>query len=184
MQIDFTFPLKAGLHARPAARLQEETQRFLSSVTFLNRTNGASVNAKSTLALVSTLTRLGDACSLVVEGKDQARACVALKDFVAQVLLHCDDDLLPAELPAGESEPLPRLLRGSSPLRGLPVSPGLAKGISRIFHVADVFARLPEAADGPWEEEEAKLVRAIGKVSEDIERTLSARSRRPERGIL
>jgi phosphotransferase system HPr (HPr) family protein len=88
MQIDFTFPLKAGLHARPAARLQEETQRFLSSVTFLNRTNGASVNAKSTLALVSTLTRLGDACSLVVEGKDQARACVALKDFVAQVLLH------------------------------------------------------------------------------------------------
>jgi phosphoenolpyruvate-protein phosphotransferase len=183
MQIAFTFPLKAGLHARPAARLQDLANRYLSTVTFRNKTNGSTASAKSTLALVSTLTRFGDQCLLTVEGEDQGRAFIDVRDFVTDVLPHADDELPPVSFPARE-RPFPRMLRDSSPLQGVPVSPGLAMGRAAAVRTTDVFTDVPKSADGNWEDEEAKLVRAIGKVAEDIERSLAARSRRPEKAIL
>ncbi|CAG0967217.1 partial Multiphosphoryl transfer protein 1, partial [Gammaproteobacteria bacterium] len=91
VEIAFAFPLPGGLHARPAARLQEEVARFRSVVTFLNRANGTSASARSVLALVSTRTAQGEPCVRHVQGEDEASAGSALRRFVKRELPALDD---------------------------------------------------------------------------------------------
>ena len=50
MELQFVFPLAAGLHARPAGLLQEQVSRFRSAITLVNNANGAVADARSTLA--------------------------------------------------------------------------------------------------------------------------------------
>ena len=70
----FIFPLKNGFHARPASAFQELANRYASTVTVVNEMSGATANGKSTLALVSTMTKEGDRCVVRIEGPDADRA--------------------------------------------------------------------------------------------------------------
>ena len=64
VEVPFDFPVPGGLHARPASLLRAALLGFAGSATFVNLRSGRAANAKSTLALVSTLTRHEDPCLL------------------------------------------------------------------------------------------------------------------------
>ena len=94
--ISFTFPLPLGLHARPASLLQEACLPLAAAVRFRNERNRRRADARSVLALVASDTCAGDPCRLEISGPDQARAALALRDFLSRRLPHADDDLAPA----------------------------------------------------------------------------------------
>ena len=129
LEFAFVFPLKNGLHARPASLLQDVANAYRSTVTFVNRSTGASANGKSTLSLVGSVTREGDPCAVIVEGEDEGAAYEALRRFLTDVFPGCDEDLaVPAAAP-GRVRALPRALKGEQ-VRvevGTPVSKGIAR---------------------------------------------------------
>jgi phosphoenolpyruvate-protein phosphotransferase len=184
MEFTFTFPLAAGLHARPASLLEEEAARWNADVLFLNNTRGTTADAKSTFALLSTLTRAGDACQLRVGGEDEAKAYEALRSFVQRVLPHCDDGMaLPAERPE-PTGPRPRALQGVPALTGVPVSAGV--GIGTAVLVESVSA--PDAGgSGPPRsvaEETAKFSAAVRSVAAELETRRRDAASRTGSGIL
>jgi fructose-specific PTS system IIA-like component len=129
LEFAFVFPLKNGLHARPASLLQDVANAYRSTVTFVNRSSGASANGKSTLSLVGSVTREGDPCAVIVEGEDEGAAYEALRRFLTDVFPGCDEDLaVPAAAP-GRVRALPRALRGEQVRveMGTPVSKGIAR---------------------------------------------------------
>jgi phosphoenolpyruvate-protein phosphotransferase len=138
--VSFTFPLPLGLHARPASLLQETCLPLAASVRFHNLRNRRRADAKSVLALVASDTCGGDPCRLEISGADPAPAARVLRDFLARILPHADDDLAPpcgtagkAASPWGqtaEASCLPPVFQeGSSQcLRGRALSPGLGRG--------------------------------------------------------
>jgi multiphosphoryl transfer protein len=172
--LQFIFPLKNGFHARPASAFQDLANRFASTITLVNEGSGACANGKSTLALVGTMTKQGDACTVRIDGTDAEQAADALRRFLDEQLPHCDDDLpVPASMAGGH---LPHLLRANKipVLRGISVSPGIARAPVHSVHARAL--TLPASA-----------IRA-GSTAEEIERlrhalqTLEARLRaRPVR---
>jgi len=148
VEVAFEFPVPGGLHARPASLLRGTMAGFASSATFVNRRSGRTANAKSTLALVATLTRHGDACALRIVGADEEAAAEALRRFLRDDL-PLAGETAPAPSRAAESlAPLPRALAaaGVPVLRGIAASGGIARGR----------AVAPEsAADGAGAREEA-----------------------------
>jgi multiphosphoryl transfer protein len=145
-ELKFRFPLKYGLHARPASAFQDLANTCASAITLVNEESRATANGKSTLALISTMTKEGDRCTIRIDGADCDRAAEAFRTFLADVLPYCDDDLpAPAAATAGELH-LPRILR-EGPTRGLhgaAVSTGIACAPAFCMDVR-VLA-LPEAA--------------------------------------
>jgi phosphotransferase system HPr (HPr) family protein len=75
LEFRFVFPLKNGMHARPASRFQDVANAYRSRITFVNLQSGASGNGKSTLSLVATVTHEGDQCALTIEG-GRMKACI------------------------------------------------------------------------------------------------------------
>jgi phosphoenolpyruvate-protein phosphotransferase len=128
-EIAFTFPLSAGLHARPAGLLQAAVCRFRAAATLVNERSAAAANAKSVLALAAADVRGGDACRLRFAGADAGAAAEAVGAFVRDVLPGVDD---PQPTPAAAAVgPLPRSLAAAGlvrPIRGTPVSPGVGVG--------------------------------------------------------
>lgn len=128
-QFDFVFPLKNGMHARPASRFQEIASAYRSRITLVNRHTGGSANGKSTLSLVASITQEGDRCLLVIEGEDEEAAYGGMRRFLTEVFPRCDEDLvIPAAAP-GESRSFPRALRGGS-LR-IETGASASRGIAR-----------------------------------------------------
>jgi catabolite repression HPr-like protein len=72
--------LKNGLQARPAALFVQEANKFNSDV-FLEK-DGKKVNAKSIMGLMSLAVSSGSIISLIVEGKDEEEAFIALQSFI------------------------------------------------------------------------------------------------------
>lgn len=175
MELQFVFPLAAGLHARPAGLVQEQVSRFRSEITLANNANGAVADARSTLALVATVTERGDPCTFRIEGEDEGWAFVALKRFVEDVLPHADDGMSSAPVFAPEERWIPRVLRGAPALTGNPVSPGLALGHACVLSALDPFAVIPLGPAGPPAEEEAVFQRAVNSIAGEIEQMLQKR---------
>ncbi len=172
MDLAFTFPLVAGLHARPAAMIQEEAGNFNASIRFVNRTRGASADARSTLALVATSTAQGDECLFVFEGPDAKAALAAFHVFVDRVLAHADDGMIIAPGPSAAPSVLPRPLRGARLLSGLGVSPGV--GIGPAFFLGELDQQPMEdghASLGP-EAELARFEDAVNGVDHQIDAQL------------
>jgi fructose-specific PTS system IIA-like component len=184
--IDLAFPLPLGLHARPAAALRDAACRCRAAITFANLRTGRTANAKSALALVATLTRAGDPCTLRLEGDDEQAAAEAMRVFVAGELARCDDAATaPPPSPAGGA-PLPRALAGADVrlLRGIPASGGVARGRVVVAAARDVEARLAGEVAGPAAAESARLTGAIAAVGDELRAALSAATGEAQRGIL
>ncbi|HMM33614.1 MAG TPA: phosphoenolpyruvate--protein phosphotransferase, partial [Thermoanaerobaculia bacterium] len=181
VEIAFAFPLPGGLHARPAARLQEEVARFRSVVTFLNRANGTSASARSVLALVATRTALGEPCVLHVQGEDEAAAGAALRKFVKKELPGLDDGP-PAR--AGTGAPLPRVLARAEARvhRGAPASGGIFRG--RAVVVGSRRAAVDEERTRTEAEELARLEAQIEEAAAAIRVRLAAAEYETEKAVL
>ncbi len=185
LELKFTFPLANGLHARPASVFRDAASQFTSTMTLANRQNNATANAKSTLALVATLTKQGDSCSLLIEGNDEQSAFDSMLRFIDSNLPHCDD--VPASLltqqPAGT---VPRALKTDGVLvyEGTPVSKGIIH--SRAF-VADSRTELPDISQektGTIAEELAKIDRAFSAVAGNLQRRLAASNNKTQQEIV
>lgn len=72
---------KLGLHARAAAKFVKLASQFQSDV-FLVKGN-QKVNGKSILSVLTLAAGKGTELLLVVEGSDQEKAFVALKELIA-----------------------------------------------------------------------------------------------------
>jgi fructose-specific PTS system IIA-like component len=126
--LDFAFPLPNGLHARPADVICGIAARYRSTITFVNRYRDRSADARSALALVATLTRHGDPCTLRIEGDDEAAATAALQRLLDAELLAADEPTIAAATTRGGG-PLPRALAvpGLVYFRGMPSGGGVAR---------------------------------------------------------
>jgi multiphosphoryl transfer protein len=172
-EINFSFPLPNGLHARPASVLRDVTSHFTSAITLANRRSKTRANAKSALALVATLTRQGDPCSLIIEGGDEHAAFEAMKTFVASKLPFTDEEL-PKEPEDRRVGFIPRVLKSEGALvhEGVPASKGIVRGRT---HVRNAVASLPDVSHqskGTIAEEILKTESAIRRVTENIRKRL------------
>lgn len=185
-ELRFRFPLPNGLHARPAALLSEAARGFASTLTLANRRNGRTGNAKSTLALVATLTRHNDPCALLVEGGDERQAYEAMQAFVAARLPRCEvRPPAPPPAPGGDRQ-LPRVLR-TEPARvhvGAAASAGIAVAPAFILDVCLAGRGGRIQAKGPAEEERAKAGRALARVTDDLRAELAGAGNPTQRAIV
>ncbi len=172
MDLAFTFPLTAGFHARPAAMLQDEAAKFVSAITFVNRTRNVRADVRSTLALISTFTARGDECLLHIEGDDATSAYAALRAFVERVLPHVDDAGEPVRMRTQDPALRPRALRGASPLMGTPVSPGIGQGPAYIAGGSGVGHDPIRGDAGPPEREVVRFMHAVEEVKGTLEAQL------------
>lgn len=182
-ELSFPFPLPAGLHARPASVLRDQACRFRSTITFANRANDRTANARSVLALVSTLTRQGDACALRVEGEDEEAAAERMRRFILEELPRCDTEVPVARAPAAPSAALPRALASPGTLiyRGTQASRGIAR--SRVFRLEACVPSLAGQDVGSVADELAKLDRALATVRGELHERLR-KTDREARAIL
>ncbi|HOP60049.1 MAG TPA: phosphoenolpyruvate--protein phosphotransferase [Candidatus Saccharicenans sp.] len=130
MAVEFTFdfPLPLGLHARPAAFIQEQSQNFKGEIIFENLRNGRKAEARSILSLITSDTQFGDTCRVIISGEGE-------KDFAAAFQRFLEEDLKQKEERAVQAAPagtalVPRLVLKEKEvyLTGQPASPGLASG--------------------------------------------------------
>ncbi|MFI5167691.1 MAG: phosphoenolpyruvate--protein phosphotransferase [Thermoanaerobaculales bacterium] len=185
-ELTFRFPLPHGLHARPASFMCDAASAFASAITLTNRRNDRCANAKSTLALVATLTRQGDECTVRIAGDDEPAALERLRRFVSAELPLCDD-APPADAPARHGErPLPRALRGEGVVvhRGTPASGGIGRAPALVVTLSIGFPGLASCEKGSPEEEWAKLERAFGVVGAALRGRLAGAANDTERAIL
>ncbi len=184
-ELSLRFPLPQGLHARPASLLRDAAGAFESAITLVNRRNGLEGNAKSTLALVATLTRHDDECILVISGEDEPAALEGMRRFVSVELPLCDD-VPPVAAPAQGTRPLPRALRGEGTLvhRGTPAGGGIGRAPAFIVTPWSGCPDLAQSGKGSPEEELARLERANALVGRALHRRLAAAANDTERAIL
>lgn len=70
-----------GLHARPAAKIAKEAQKFSSAIRILM--DDREIDAKSILDILSLAAPRGTALSLKAEGKDAAEAVHSIAELFA-----------------------------------------------------------------------------------------------------
>lgn len=75
--VQVRFPL--GLHARPAARLAQEAQRFEADVRFI--LDDTQADAKSILDILSLAAARGAMLRVVADGRDAREALVCMADI-------------------------------------------------------------------------------------------------------
>jgi phosphotransferase system HPr (HPr) family protein len=73
---------EAGLHARPAAKFVKEAKSYSSDITVVK--DGAEVNAKSSLRLMTLGAKHGDVVVIRAEGEDEEAAVDALVALISQ----------------------------------------------------------------------------------------------------
>ncbi|HIR56581.1 MAG TPA: HPr family phosphocarrier protein [Candidatus Gallacutalibacter pullicola] len=83
---EFTYQIREqnGIHARPAAQLVKEAQKFSSDLTV--EKDGRSANLKKLFALMALNVRCGDKVVLSVSGPDEQNAMQSLKTFFQEYL--------------------------------------------------------------------------------------------------
>jgi multiphosphoryl transfer protein len=145
-------PNPTGLHARPAAVLANLAKSYESAIKL--QRGDASVNAKSTIAIMGLEVDHGDKVSLLAEGPDADEAVTALAEAIADGL--GEEGTPPAPAPASVSRPesaapAPRP-RSDDPnlLLGASAAPGLAVGT--VVQVRREELTFPEDAQDPHKE--------------------------------
>jgi multiphosphoryl transfer protein len=162
---DFTFPLAAGLHLRPAALLRERAQALGLRAEFHNLRNARHAALGDLLALVATDTAPGDPCRLVLaEGTDPG-ALEALRHFLTETFPDCDGPLVPPNI-GRVGTALTRLLGGSVHWIGQGTGGGVGEGRVVALATDPIAVRLP-AATSP-EGEGRALQRAEAGVAADL----------------
>ncbi len=73
---------EAGLHARPAARFVKEAKGYKSDIVVIK--DGAEVNAKSSLRLMTLGAKHGDRVVIRAEGEDEEAAVDALAAILSE----------------------------------------------------------------------------------------------------
>ncbi len=186
LEFQFVFPLKNGMHARPASRFQEVAGGYSSRITFVNLQSGASGNGKSTLSLVATATREGDRCALSFEGEDEAAAREGMQRFLTGEFPGCDEELVIPEAAPGVTRPLPRALRGEQErvVAGVSVSRGIARAPAALLS-----DRTLEPPPGGWpagidDDEVARVWKAVAGAQADMRAQISSTPEGVEQAIL
>jgi phosphocarrier protein len=72
---------RLGVHARPAAAIVQTVLNFESEVHFIH--NGARINAKSIMGLLTLAATQGTILRVICEGSDAEQAMVAVKQLFA-----------------------------------------------------------------------------------------------------
>jgi len=67
---------RAGIHARPAAMLVQETKNFISNIYF--EKGNDSINAKSIMGIITLGAAYGTEIKIIAEGEDEEAAVAAL----------------------------------------------------------------------------------------------------------
>jgi len=78
---EFVLENRVGLHARPAAKLVETSNKFKSRITV--SCNGRDANAKSILNILALGAEHGSKITARTEGEDEETAMKAIEDLVA-----------------------------------------------------------------------------------------------------
>lgn len=83
---EFKYTIKdaLGIHARPAGQLVKVVKEFSSKVMIEKA--GKSVDATRLMSLMGLGAKQGDAVRVIVEGADEADACVAVEKFFKENL--------------------------------------------------------------------------------------------------
>jgi len=180
----FPFPLKHGLHARPASLFQETAERFISTITWINERTDISADAKSTLALVATDTMLNDPCRITIQGVDEVTALTMLSALLKGDFLHVDDDL--SEPQAGTEAYVPRIIvkEANAYLQGIPISRGIAIAPAVFLDEEAVPSESSFAAFAGEENECAALQHEIEELEHEWIKRMSSASGKTERDIL
>ena len=184
-EINFLFPLPNGLHARPASIFRDATSRFKSSITLANRRSNTLANAKSALALVATLTRQSDPCTLLIEGGDEYSALEAMKTFIASELPLCDD-----EIPKGAAEQrggfMPRVLKIEAAIvyEGVPASKGIVRSKAFVHNSSATLPDVSHQPKGSIAEEVSKIESAFQRVTDSIRKQLRDSQNKTQRDIV
>ena len=184
-ELPFRFPLRLGLHARPASVLREAARAFASKVTLLNLRNGREADAASVLALVATMTREGDECALRIAGADEVAAVERLRRVVFAELPLCDE-AAPAAAREEGPRPLPRALRGEgiAVRRGFAASGGIGRAPALVAAPRPGGAGLARRERGTPDEEVAEVGRALAEVGADLRARLGGAGDATERAVL
>jgi fructose-specific PTS system IIA-like component len=184
LEIPFTCPLPSGLHARPASRLAEIANTFVSELVLANLRTGVSANLKSVLSIIAADIKQGDECTLRISGPDETPAERRLRSYINQEL-PLTDVPLPKTTTRSGSGVLPRVLRASDvqALFGSAVSPGIGRG--KVVTLGGL--SLPPAAEEPLADaasERQRAQHAIQSVRSRICRKLEQRPSATEAAIL
>jgi phosphoenolpyruvate-protein phosphotransferase len=160
-----------GFHARPAALLVKTAKKFVSEIKLIRGKN--SINAKSLVSVIGMALRQGDTVAVFASGPDAKDAISSLVPILAA------DPGAARDQPAGRKPAEPSRqaapVRGSSILKGIPASPGMAVGVVR--HIVRREVASPESYGAP-DEELAKLGEALAAAKKqliDIEEKTKAR---------
>jgi phosphoenolpyruvate-protein phosphotransferase len=186
LEFQFVFPLKNGMHARPASLFQDVANAYRSRITFVNLHSGTSGNGKSTLSLVATVTREGDRCALSIEGEDEAAAYEGMQRFLTEEFPGCDDELVIPESVAGVPRSLPRPLRGEQVrvVMGVCASKGIARAPAAVLS-----DRTLEPPPGGWprgtdDDEVARVETVVGDAKAKLRAQISSTPEGVEQAIL
>jgi phosphotransferase system HPr (HPr) family protein len=162
VEIRIAFPLKNGLHARPACLLQEVCRQFRAEIRFVNDRTRRRADAKSVLALVASDTAANDPCRLEINGPDQDEARRRLDSFLRKELPHADDSLPPpAASPSRQPVCLPHVFKESNGhcFQGRALAPGT--GRARAVLIDEIKCRPRRFASGKADaKSELRLFRA------------------------
>jgi len=92
--IEFKFPLKNGLHARPASSFEEIANRFSSEICCLNSTSGGKANCCSAIALIGLDILFNERCEIIIQGEDESLAYKEIAKFIKEELPYLDDSVI------------------------------------------------------------------------------------------
>lgn len=88
---DVVFHDRYGLHPRAARRIQASLEGLVADVSLENLDgNGASIDARGMLSLISSGIRTGDRIRITADGKDEDAALAAVGDLIDAGVDHPD----------------------------------------------------------------------------------------------
>jgi phosphotransferase system HPr (HPr) family protein len=88
---DVVFHDRYGLHPRAARRIQASLEGLVADVSLENLDgNGASIDARGMLALISSGIRTGDRIRITADGTDEVAAIAAVGDLIDSGVDHPD----------------------------------------------------------------------------------------------
>ncbi|MCW8331032.1 phosphoenolpyruvate--protein phosphotransferase [Photobacterium sp. SDRW27] len=173
-QFSFRNELVNGIHARPAAELENRTKHFQCQITLLNTTKGTLANAKSVLALVGADVTLGDECQLQFEGSDQDLAYDRLHAYISNDFAHCDTPLETIETDQGGALPISLAMANPDFVRGQIVCQGIGKGIPVIINQIDLHKLASNSPIQSTNEIQTALTTGISSLIEKLTQAVAA----------
>lgn len=175
---NFTCELDNGVHARPAAYIDELCNQFTAKITWENKRTGLSGNAKSTLSIIGTDTLKGDECVITIDGDDEEKALEKIQDFITNEFPDCDSPLQVNIEESGEFPPLSRTLTNLAQniMRGNPVSAGFGRGVLTKLGSVDLNALTDLPKSEGTVAEHKKLEEGIHNLGRSVEYMLSSAS--------